>query len=264
MINYTKLARAEFDIHLINLFGNDQSHRKTIEILRNMAHISFSQFTKSNSIYFTLGHALSASIIGFSLLESMKAQSGTIRESEAINLMTSILFCNIGIVHGVLNEDLGNKCKTSIIDVVDISKCDTSSCLWKFKEYRSKEFIKESPYVSSNTNNEIINGAIEVSDITRPIERISNIPVVSKLVRATQIIALMADENIFRRQVEFYLAGIEGGVLSVLMFKSLGDFRDKFGQYFWETLYPDVGDVLILLRETIVGREIVSNIYSHL
>ena len=264
MINYTRLARAEFDRHLIYLFGNDQSHRKTIEILRNMAHISFSKFTKSNSIYFTLDHALSASVIGISLLESMKAQSGAIRESEAINLMTSILFCNIGIIHGVLKEDIGNKCKASIRDEVDVSHFDTSSCLWKYKEYRSKEFIKESPYVSSNINNEIVNGAIEVSDITRPIERISEIGAVSKLVRATQIIALMADENISRRQVEFYLSGIEGGVLNTQVFKSLGDFRDKFGQHFWETLYPDVGDVLILLRETIGGREIVSKIYSHL
>ena len=48
------------------------------------------------------------------------------------------------------------------------------------------------------------------------------------------------------------------------IFTSLGDFRDKFRNYFWEVLYQDVGDVLLLLRETINGRKIVSKIYAHL
>jgi hypothetical protein len=264
MINFTNLALKEFDDQLLKVFSNDSVHTETVEILRKMAIISFTQFTKSNSIYFTLGHSLSASVVGIGIIDAIKCQVGLVRESEAINLMASILFCNIGIIYGALRDDKDRFAKVTPSESLDISSFETSSGLWKYKSYRSKEFIKESPYISSNVNNELVNRAIEFSDLTYAVERHSDIGEINKLVRASQIISLMADENIDRRQVEFYLSALEGGAIDSNVFTSLGDFRDKFRNYFWETLYPDVGDVLLLLRETINGRKIVSKIYAHL
>ena len=90
MINFTRLAFQEFDHHIINLFSNDIDHIETVAKLRKMAQISFTQFTKSNSVYFTLGHALSTALVGVSILDAIKSHYGSIRESEAINLMASI------------------------------------------------------------------------------------------------------------------------------------------------------------------------------
>tara|TARA_Y100001934_G_C12333415_1_gene766338 strand:- start:245 stop:1039 length:795 start_codon:yes stop_codon:yes gene_type:complete len=264
MINFTKLAFQEFDHHITSLFSHDIDHVETLSKLRKMAQISFTQFTKSNSLYFTLGHALSTALVGVSILDAIKSHYGLIRESEAINLMSSIFYCNIGIVQNILNDDKDNYVKISSSEFIDISESNTNSCLWKYKTYRSKEFIKDAPFISSNINTELVNRAIDASDLTIGIERHQEIGEITKLVRATQIISLMADENIARRQVEFYNSAIEGGALDTKVFASLGDFRDKFGHFFWEVLYPDVGDVLLLLRETIVGRKIVSKIYAHL
>jgi hypothetical protein len=264
MINFTQLALREFDTHLMDVFSNDSSHVETVEILRKMANISYTHFTKSNSIYFTLGHSLSASLVGIGIIDAMKCQYGFVRESEAINLMASIFFCNIGIIYGVLKDDKDGMAKISASESIDMSNFPTTSGLWKYKPFRSKEFIKESPFVSSNINNELVNRAIEVSDLTSSVDNHQNIGEINQLVRASEIISLMADENINRRQVEFYLSAIEGSAIDPTLFKSLGDFRDKFRNYFWEVLYPDVGDVLLLLRETINGRKIVSKIYAHL
>ena len=264
MINFTKLAFQEFDRHLLSLFADDNEHPETLAKLRKMAQISFTQFTKSNSVYFTLGHALSTALVGVSILDAIKSQYGSIRESEAVNLMASIFYCNIGIVQNILNDDKDNVVKISSSEFIDISNANTNSCLWIYKGYRSKEFIKDAPFISSNVNTELVNRAIDASDLTKIVERHNEIGEITKLVRATQIISLMADENIARRQVEFYNSAIEGEAIDTEMFASLGDFRDKFGHFFWEVLYPDVGDVLLLLRETIVGRKIVSKIYAHL
>lgn len=264
MINFTKLAFQEFDRHLLGLFADDTEHPETLAKLRKMAQISFTQFTKSNSVYFTLGHALSTALVGVSILDAIKSQYGSIRESEAVNLMASIFYCNIGIVQNILNDDKDNVVKISASEFIDISNSNTNSCLWTYKGYRSKEFIKDAPFISSNVNTELVNRAIDASDLTKHVERHNEIGEITKLVRATQIISLMADENIARRQVEFYNSAIEGEAIDTEMFASLGDFRDKFGHFFWEVLYPDVGDVLLLLRETIVGRKIVSKIYAHL
>ena len=264
MIDFTKLALQQFNRHLLNAFSNDTIHLETAETLRKMANISYTHFTRSNSVYFTLGHSLSTSIVGIGLIDAMKSQHGFIRQNEAINLMASILFCNIGIIYGVLKDDKGEKAKISESKFIDVSNFSTSSSLWKYKPFRSKEFIKESPFISSNIDTNLVNRAIEVSELTDKVDSYQTIVEISKLVRASQIIALIADENINRRQVEFYLSAIEGSTIDPRMFNSLGDFRDKFISYFWEVLYPDIGDVLLLLRETIDGRKIVSKIYAHL
>ena len=270
MINFTKLANSEFNNNLLETFSGGEDDVEVCNIIRKLAAISFTKFTKSNSIFFTLGHSLSTSLIGLGVLDAMKLQYGEVRQSECINLMASILFCNVGIVHGILKDDKEYKIKISSSDYEDIQDTYTSSCSWRHKSFRSKEFINESPYISSNVNVEIISRAIDFSDITKVIERHAELGKNTRLVRAIQIISLMADENFSRRQVEFFYSATEGGALNNggsfdhNIFSSLEQFRENFGQVFWEILYPDVGDVLLLLRETIGGKKIVSKIYAHL
>ena len=88
--------------------------------------------------------------------------------------MASILFCNVGIVHGILKDDKEDKIKISSSDYEDIQDTFTSSCSWRHKSYRSKEFINESPYISSNVNVEIISRAVDFSDIIEPDENLLN------------------------------------------------------------------------------------------
>tara|TARA_B110000467_G_C18131021_1_gene373314 strand:- start:78 stop:614 length:537 start_codon:yes stop_codon:yes gene_type:complete len=178
--------------------------------------------------------------------------------------MASILFCNIGLIKGILADDIDNSLKVSASEFKSFLPAYTDSYMWKHKAYRSKKFVEESSYVFSNTNREIVSRAIDYSDISLDVEKNSDIGEIAKCVRAIQIISLMSDENFERRQVEYYLSAKEGGGLNVELFSTLGEFKEKLPQYFWERLYPDVGDVILLLRETIEGRNIVSQIYTHL
>ena len=264
MINFTKLAANKFSNHIDETFSQTDRDIHVKEKIKKLAFIAFTKFSKSNCVYFTLDHSLSTSIIGLDILEALRLQNGEVPENETINLMSGILFCNVGIVHGILNDDTESYLKVSSNEYKDISKSYTSSCIWRHKTYRGKEFIRQSPYISSNINMEIVNRSIEYSDITLSLHNQSELGATTKLVRAIQIIALMADENISRRQVEFYNSTAEGNTFEDNMFSSLGDFRDKFSQYFWEMLYPDVGEILLMLRETIGGKKIVSRIYAHL
>ena len=74
----------------------------------------------------------------------------------------------------------------------------------------------------------------------------------------------MSDQNYDRRLVEFYLSLKEAGLIDEKIFSSLQDFRDRWVQYFWERLFPVVGEEILLLRETNEGRNIVSQMYSQL
>ena len=74
----------------------------------------------------------------------------------------------------------------------------------------------------------------------------------------------MSDQNYDRRLVEFYLSLEEAGLIDESIFESLQDFRERWVQYFWVRWYPVVGEEILLLRETNEGRNIVSQMYSHL
>jgi hypothetical protein len=179
--------------------------------------------------------------------------------------MAAVLFCNIGVLRGILEEDEENNQRISADEAENIVYDYTDSALWKYKSFRSKKYIQDLSFLDSNINMEIVGRAIEYSDFTQPFHRSRNeVGEIAKYVRAVQIIALMSDENFERRVVEYYLSIKEAGLLDTELFPSLSEFRQNWGQYFWERLYPDVGEEILLLRETNEGRNIVSKIYSHL
>ena len=140
----------------------------------------------------------------------------------------------------------------------------TDSILWAHKSFRSKTFIKNISFLDTNVNLEIVSRAIEYSDFSINNNTDGELGEIDKYARAIQIITLMSDQNYDRRLVEFYLSLEEAGLIDESIFESLQDFRERWVQYFWERLYPVVGEEILLLRETNEGRNIVSQMYSHL
>ena len=140
--------------------------------------------------------------------------------------------------------------------------------MWKYKSYRSKKFIQSIPFLDTNTDFNVVSRAIECSDFFSNYIETSTDDAegedIAKYVRAIQVISLISDQNYQRKLVEFYLSAQEAGVIDTSIFKDLAEFRKKWSQYFWERLYPDVGEEILLLRETSEGRNIVSQMYAHL
>ena len=137
--------------------------------------------------------------------------------------------------------------------------------MWVHKSFRSKTFIKNISFLDTNVNLEIVSRAIEYSDFSANDNNLEGeLGEIDKYARAIQIITLLSDQNYDRRLVEFYLSLKEAGLIDEKIFSSLQDFRDRWVQYFWERLFPVVGEEIMLLRETNEGRNIVSQMYSHL
>jgi hypothetical protein len=176
-----------------------------------------------------------------------------------------VLFCNIGIIKGVLEDDDGENQKISSDKPVSVDNTHTDSSMWSYKAFRSKKFIQDISFLDTNTNFKIVSRAIEYADFFRatPPDSVA-VDETAKYVRAIQIISLMSDNNYDRKMVEFYLSAKEAGLIDEKIFKNLAEFREKWVHYFWERLYPDVGEEILLLRETSQGRAIVSQMYSHL
>ena len=164
----------------------------------------------------------------------------------------------------MLDGDDGNRQRVSPDKSSIIEYKFTDSILWAHKSFRSKAFIKNISFLDTNVNLEIVSRAIEYSDFSINNNTDGELGEIDKYARAIQIITLMSDQNYDRRLVEFYLSLEEAGLIDESIFESLQDFRERWVQYFWERLYPVVGEEILLLRETNEGRNIVSQMYSHL
>ncbi len=266
MINFTRIAKFEFERVLSESIEYQNNEvMQASDIVKNMALIAFTRFAKSSSLYFSLGNALSTSAIGLHVLNAMRCRDGVVTPEQVINLMASVLFCNIGIIKGVLEDDDGENQKISADKPAAIDHTHTDSSMWSYKAFRSKKFIQDVSFLDTNTNFKIVSRAIDYADFFGGTPQ-GNIAVdeTAKYVRAIQIISLMSDNNYDRKMVEFYLSAKEAGLIDEKIFKNLAEFRAKWVHYFWERLYPDVGEEILLLRETSQGRSIVSQMYSHL
>ena len=264
MLDYTDISMKEFQRCVDSLFttNNDEKSHPS-EIIKNMARISFSRFARSDSLYFSLSHTLTSAKIGLEILNAIKCRSGEVRQGLATNFMASVLFCNIGIIKGILSNDTLDHFKINDDEPEKLSIDGTDSVLWKYKSYRSCKFIESIPFLNSNTNMEIVSRSIESSDIFN-IEKHEDLRAIDKYNRATQIISLMSDNNHDRKLAEYFYSAKEAGVLDEVFFPTLGHFKEKWAQYFWNTLYSEVAETILMLRETDQGRNIVSSIYTHL
>ena len=167
MIDFTKIAKHEFEKVLATSIEYQNSDvLNSMNIVRNMSLIAFTRFAKSSSLYFSLNHALSASIIGLQVLNAMRCRYGLVRPGQVVNLMASVLFCNIGIIRGVLDVDDGDKQMVGSDTTSIIENKFTDSILWPHKSYRSRSFIKNISFLDTNVNLEIVSRAIEYSDFS--------------------------------------------------------------------------------------------------
>ena len=266
MINYTEIAMSEFSKAVDEVFSsNNITKAEVISIVKQMSRISFSRFSKSDSLYFSLDHVLNSGKIGLEIIYSIMSKNGTVRDGTIINLMASILFCNIGIIKGVLPTDQIGRYLTSEDNYLKSSNDGTGSELWKYKKFRSKSFLQSSAYLTAILNEEILSDAIDCSDIFEQNEdKKTNYGMVQQYSRAAQVITLMSSSNYRRSITELFYSAEEGGVLDAVLCTSIGDFRQKFPQFFWNTLFPDIAETVLVLRETDRGRDIISQVYAHL
>ncbi|MEL0030551.1 MAG: hypothetical protein VW778_06825 [Betaproteobacteria bacterium] len=267
MINLTRLARSDF-AKILSISVEDQNPEiiGACDVVKHMALVSYSRFAKSTSLYFSLNHVLSTSLIGLHLLNALRCRDGYVSPDQIKNLIGATLFCDVGIIQGVLREDDGDRLKIKADQPSSQITMHTDSSLWPYKAYRSVEFINDSAFIKQHIDVESVSRAIYFSDFMNLSHQTpsSESDDLAKYLRAIQIITLMSAQNYERRAVEFYLSAREANLLDREMFSDLSDFRRKWTQYFWEHLYPDVGEEILLLRETSHGRSIISQMYSHL
>ena len=243
----------------MNRFGHGTS-----DFLKTISRMSLTKFAKSDSLYFSLDHTYLCSEIALELIQCLVATKGMVRPGQIINIMTAVLFCNVGIIRGILPQDKLNRYAIDKENIKSIIAGATDSSLWRYRIARSSMYIENTPYLQNLINNDIVISAIKNTDIFESTDKNQMYTDIDQYSRAIQIIALMSNPNYQKQLVRLYWSAVEGGVLESFPCEDLGEFRENFPKYFWDNLYADAAETIRLLRESDRGREIVSSMYSHL
>ena len=244
----------------------DRHDANGINIASNMSSLcrmALTRMAKSDSLYFSFEKTVSGARISLEIIRGLYARNGFVRGPEAMNIMCSALFCNVGIVRGILPGDKINRIIIESGVTVEVDERETDSFLWKHRANRSVIFVSKEPLLQNVINSEIVTSAIMNTDIANPTTK-SISTITDNYCRATQVISLMSAPNYTKELVRLYWAAKEGVTLDNFGFENLVDFRQNFKDYFWNNLYADTAETISLLRETDRGREIVASLYAHL
>jgi len=264
MIRFVDIAVNEVAEEIDNIL--DRHDANGINIASNMVAISrmaLTRMAKSDSLYFSFAHTVSGAKVALEIIRGLYARNGFVRGPEAMNIMCSVLFCNVGIIRGILPGDKRSKFQIQDGKSVAVKEQSTDSALWKFRTDRSVIFISKEPLLQNVINTDIVTSAIQNTDLGKRANQ-NTLTVTDKYCRATQIISLMSNTNYNKELVRLYWSAKDGGALKDFNFQTLEEFREKFPDYFWNNLYSDAAETISLLNETDKGREIVSSLYAHL
>jgi hypothetical protein len=83
------------------------------------------------------------------------------------------------------------------------------------------------------------------------------------LLRASDLIGQLGDPGYLRKIPALYYEFFETGMLERVGYRSPGQMRHGFGQFYWKIVRPLVQEALDYLRVTQEGRQWVSSLHAH-
>ena len=176
----------------------------------------------------------------------------------------ALLCAHVGMVRGALSGDRGQEC---VVDnfgrTIELPVGATDAALWLHGARRSAIFVQQNFQGHRVIDPDALAATIEKSNVlisNGEGQGGSN----NSIVRAALVVSILADPSFEKKLVPFFLVANEAGVADFLGLTSVTEVRQGFASYFWQNLYPNIGDGIQLLDQTGHGRTLLSNMYAHL
>lgn len=264
MIRFVDISLESLDKEISRVLSYDKFEEETLaRQISTLCRMALTVMARTDSLYYSFEHTVFAARIALEIIGSIYSRHGFIRGPEALHIISSALFCNVGIIRGVLEGDKKGRALIGDGKLINIDEHATDSALWKHRITRSSIFIENEPLLQNLLNKDVMQSAFENSSIDKQ-GRAKTPTMTDKYCRATQIIALMAHPNYDKCLARLYWSAYEGEALDDFGGSELAWFKKNFSAFFWDNLYGDAAETISLLRETDRGQEIVAALYGHL
>jgi hypothetical protein len=266
MITLPKLAAEALGsflaIDMKDRFG--RSHARLAETIPFAARLTLECIGNSDALFHNVEHTMLITQVGHDIFKgrALLTHSTPIEYS---NFIVACLAHDIGYVRGVVKGD-GND--GLVVDAagrkVTLPRGSSDAALAPYHVERSKLFVLERFAEVEELDGQLIAGAIEYTRF--PYSSAPDVPSIDEwatLLRAADLIGQLGDPHYLRKTNALFYEFEEIGLNRQLGYESPADLIDKYPQFYWDSVSPNIQSAIRYLNVTASGRQWINGLYSN-
>lgn len=269
MFNATEILIDAFGVELRkgyrSMYGGLKSSYE--EIICWVSSMSLESIANSDGLYHDVEHTILVTLVGQEILRGRHVREGGVTPEDWLLSVVSLLCHDIGFVRGVCRMDRPdlNLFATGVGDeMIELPRGSSDASLSAYHVNRGKVFIRERFAHHKLIDPEIICQNIELTRFPVPLDSdAQDTKSYPGLIRAADLIGQLSDPRYLYKIAALYYEFEEIGANKLLGYKNPGDLRKYYPQFYWKCTYKYIKDALRYLSISQYGKQVISNLYSH-
>jgi len=269
MFNATEVLVDEFVNHLQSgyrrTYGSQNPQYE--DIIGWVGSMALENIANSDALYHNVEHTILVTLVGQEILRGKHMREGGITVEDWLHVIISLVCHDIGYVKGVCRHDQESNHLYSTgqgEEMVMLLPGNSDAALMPYHVDRGKQFIEERFGGNKLINAERIKHNIELTRFPVPSQEdhqdTQNFP---GLVRAADLIGQLSDPRYLKKTAAIFYEFEETGLNQHLGYKTPGDLRANYPQFYWQRVHPYIQDGLRYLSFTQQGKQVIANLHSN-
>ena len=229
--------------------------------------MALENIANSDALYHNVEHTILVTLVGQEILRGKHIREGGISCEDWLHCIISLLCHDIGYVKGVCRSDRDAErlYATGKDDkMIALPHGASDASLTPYHVDRAKLFVEERFGGHKLIDAQSIKRNIELTRFPVPVAEDRDDTVnYAGLVRAADLIGQLSDPRYLKKITSLYYEFEETGVNKALGYRHPGDLRKNYSKFYWNGVYPYIGDALRYLTLTQQGKQIIANLYSN-
>ncbi|NJN88265.1 MAG: metal-dependent phosphohydrolase [Leptolyngbyaceae cyanobacterium SL_7_1] len=237
------------------------------DIIAWVGSMALENIANSNALYHNVEHTVFVTLVGQEILRGKHIREGGVVADDWLHFVISLVCHDIGYVKGVCRHDRipTREYATGTADqIVTLSAGATDASLTPYHVDRGKLFVSERFGGNPLINADIVKANIELTRFPVPLDTdhqdTTHYP---GLLRAADLIGQLSDPRYLEKTPALFYEFEETGVNKALGYSHPDDLRINYPKFYWKSVFPYIGKAIDYLRLTQEGKQILSNLYSH-
>jgi hypothetical protein len=232
------------------------------ELLPAAARIALECIGNSDALYHNIEHTLLVTLAGHDILRGRALHTHMSPEDYA-HVILACLTHDIGYVRGVFEEDSTDG---FVVDAagrkVTLPRGSSDAALMPYHVDRSKLYVLDRMQANPLLDQQRIARAIEGTRFPSSLGD-GEADEEAAIVRAADLIGQLGDPNYIRKTTALYYEFEEAGINRQLGYGSPADLVDRYPQFYWNSVSPQIQTAIRYLNATSSGRQWIANLYSN-
>lgn len=219
----------------------------------------------TDCLYHNVEHTILVTLVGQEILRGKQMRERSVKPSDWVHVMISLLCHDIGYVRGICKDDRPGRYVTDEKGgTVEMPRGASDAYLTPYHVTRGQIFVKERFGGHPILNADLICENIERTRFPPPQEApYTNVDDLPAMVRAADLIGQLADPMYLCKIGALYREFEETGTAEKMGYTDAADLSFGYPKFFWGLVHNYTQPALDCLRMTHEGKQWVANLYAH-